>query len=83
MIQGTYYTITEVAALLKKDRHTIARWLKKGKIQGVQRVGNMALIPEEEVKKVGGRDYLRFCVIFIGGIVHYIVKVFMKGLGKT
>ena len=52
MIQGTYYTITEVAALLKKDRHTIARWLIKGKIQGTQRVGNMALIPEDEVKKL-------------------------------
>ena len=52
MIQGTYFTITDVSALLKKERSTIRRWIQDGKIQGVQRVGNMALIPEEEVNKL-------------------------------
>ena len=52
MILGAYFTITEVAALLNKDRDTIARWLKKGKIQGELRLGNMAPIPEAEVKKL-------------------------------
>ena len=52
MIRGSFLTITEVAKLLKKDRHTIARGLQRGKIRGVQRVGNIALIPEEEVKRL-------------------------------
>ena len=57
MIVGLIYlqsflTITEVARVLNKDRHTISRWLQRGKMLGVQRVGNMALIPEAEVKRL-------------------------------
>ena len=51
MISGTFYTKTEVAQILGKDSKTIWRWLRGGKIQG-QRVGNLVLIKEEEVKRL-------------------------------
>ena len=51
MISGTFYTLTEVARLLGKDRGTIARWLKAGKVKG-EPVGNMVLIAEAEVTRL-------------------------------
>ena len=57
LISGTFYTLTEVAHLLEKDRHTIARWLKQGKISG-ERVGNMVLIGKEEVDKLRSKAAL-------------------------
>ena len=51
MIKGTFYTLSETAQLLGKNRRTIWMWLKEGKILG-ERVGNMVLIAEGEVKRL-------------------------------
>lgn len=51
MISGTFYSLGEAADILSKNRLTIRRWLGKGKIKG-QRVGNMVLIEEAEVKRL-------------------------------
>ena len=51
MISGTFFTKGEVAKILGKGEVTIFRWLQKGKIRG-QRVGNMVLISEDEVKRL-------------------------------
>ena len=52
MISGTFYTKGEVARTLGKDLTTIYRWLRSGKIRG-RRVGNLVLIQEEEVRRLG------------------------------
>lgn len=51
MISGTFYTLGETAKVLGKNRRTIWLWLQNGKIKG-QRIGNLVLIPEEQVKKL-------------------------------
>ena len=51
MISGTFYTLGEVAQLLAKNRLTIRRWIRSGKLDG-QRLGSVVLIRKEEVDRL-------------------------------
>ena len=53
MITGTFYTIGEAAIQLKKHRNTVSNWAKQGQLP-VIRMGNIALIREEDLKLVDG-----------------------------
>ncbi len=50
MISGTFYTLQEAASLLRKDRHTVSRWIKEGKLPA-RRVGNLVLIRKQDVQR--------------------------------
>ena len=51
MISGTFYTQSEAAKVLGRDRHTISRWAKEGKLNPV-RLGPLVLIAKEEVDRL-------------------------------
>ena len=53
MITGTFYTIGEAAIQLKKHQNTVSNWVKQGQLP-VIRMGNIALIREEDLKLVDG-----------------------------
>jgi len=46
-----YYTIREVAQLLRLDKTTIYKWIKSGKIKAIK-INNRWLIPAEEVERI-------------------------------
>jgi len=51
MISDKYYTVKELCQLLKRDKSTIYKWIREGKLKAIK-VGGKYLIPEEEVKKI-------------------------------
>ncbi len=51
MISGTFYTLGETADILHKNRLTIRRWIRDGKIEAM-RCGNLVLIRENEVLRL-------------------------------
>ncbi len=51
MISGTFYTQGEVADILKRNRHTIGRWIDRGKLPAI-RLGNLLLIRKEDVERI-------------------------------
>jgi len=46
----TYYTINEVAKMLKVDRHTVWRWIKDGKLES-HKVGSTHRITQEQLDR--------------------------------
>jgi len=50
-MSGKYYTIRELAQLLRLDKSTIYRWIKSGKIRAIK-INNRWLIPAEELEKI-------------------------------
>jgi len=50
-VSERYYTVREVAQMLRFDKMTIYRWIKSGKIKAVK-INNRWLIPAEEVERI-------------------------------
>jgi excisionase family DNA binding protein len=54
-----YCTLTEAAALLDVERHTVARWIRDGRFKS-ERVGGVVLIErgvvQAEAKRMSSRD---------------------------
>jgi excisionase family DNA binding protein len=46
-----YVTIGQAAGLLRVNRATIGRWVRRGKLRG-QKMGLVTLIPKEDILKV-------------------------------
>ena len=51
VISGDFYTIGEVAKMLKKHPNTIGRWVKEGKLPTTRR-DNKALIRKEDLERI-------------------------------
>jgi excisionase family DNA binding protein len=51
MISGTFVSLGEAAIILGRNRNTIARWIRTGKIKG-ERIGNLVLIRQEELERL-------------------------------
>lgn len=51
MIKDKYCTLTRAGELLGKDRRTIARWMKTGKLQG-EHIGGVVLVEIAELERL-------------------------------
>mgnify|MGYP001626380320 CR=1 FL=1 len=49
---GKYYTVKELAALLRVSDSTIRRMIRKGQIKAIKLPSGTLRIPEEEVSKL-------------------------------
>ena len=50
-IADQFYTMTQAAARLHVERHTIARWIKDGRLE-VQKAGGVVFIEKEAVHAI-------------------------------
>jgi excisionase family DNA binding protein len=50
-IEPIYYTIEEVAKILKVHENTIYNWVESGKLQAIK-IGNLWRIPRESLPQV-------------------------------
>ncbi|EGD51739.1 DNA binding domain protein, excisionase family [Thermoanaerobacter ethanolicus JW 200] len=45
-----FYTVKEVAELLKVNIHTVYRWVREGRLPAIK-IGDLVRIPESELNK--------------------------------
>lgn len=45
-------TVAEVAAIFKKSKHTIRKWIKEGVLRAIKPGDSIWLVPESEVRRV-------------------------------
>ena len=46
-----YLSVTEIAQVAKKERSTIVRWIKMGKLGKIRKIGNEYQVPHESFKR--------------------------------
>ena len=51
MVTDKYYTVRELAQILRRDKTTIYKWIKEGRIKAIK-VRGRYLIPEDELNKI-------------------------------
>lgn len=47
----TFFSASEFARIVKRDKKTVIRWVQKGLIPGAKRVGHIYQIPLTEVEE--------------------------------
>jgi excisionase family DNA binding protein len=69
ILQRRFYTVHEVATLVRRSPYTVRRWLREGRLKGIRMKGEVPgddhalrapyLIPREEVAKLHAKGWIR------------------------
>jgi excisionase family DNA binding protein len=69
ILQRRFYTVHEVATLVRRSPYTVRRWLREGRLKGIRMKGEVpgddhafrapSLIPWEEVAKLHAKGWIR------------------------